>query len=102
MRLWDLRGGLPLGASRKLKGTVRALAIDDRLLVRRDWIVYQINQGRLTLMCLILSSLNLTTLPGSGVPALGVNLLSIPLILLNIWFADGSWHQTRKKDETDL
>ena len=33
MRLWDLRAGLPLASSRLLRGTVRALAMDENMLV---------------------------------------------------------------------
>ena len=35
MRLWDLQAGLPVSTSRHLKGTVRALAMDERILVSR-------------------------------------------------------------------
>ena len=33
MRLWDLRAGLPLASSRLLRGTVRALSMDENMLV---------------------------------------------------------------------
>ena len=33
VRLWDLEAGLPLSSSRKLGHTIRALSLDDSMLV---------------------------------------------------------------------